>query len=95
MSGDQPQIVVVGQVARDLVLRIDEVGHTMREQARSDGIAVTNVVVRSQTSTALSVDIIDGDAHWRYLEECRLRRCGAQHERPREPVRRSRRCVTL
>jgi ribokinase len=106
--------VVVGQVARDLVLRVEEApdaGGTaaVRERievlggkganqavalaqlgcrpalvgvvgddrhadevlarAVADGIGTRAVVRRTGTRTGLIVDVVDGDGHWRYLED--------------------------
>ncbi|MEU4642856.1 PfkB family carbohydrate kinase [Micromonospora sp. NPDC023814] len=107
-------VVVVGQVARDLVLLVDEVpeaggtapvrrrrellggkganqavglaqlgasvgllavvgddevGERLLAQARADGIDVARVLRRPGTRTGLIVDVVDAEAHWRYLED--------------------------
>lgn len=107
-------VVVVGQVARDLVLRVGQVpgpgtsvpvrerietlggkganqavslaqlgapvalvgvvgddgdGERVLDRARADGIDVCAVTRRTGTRTGLIVDIVDGDATWRYLED--------------------------
>ena len=107
------QVMVVGQIARDLVLRIpdvpgplntapvrarlemlggkganqavglaqlgvpvallgvvgdDDVGRRLLDQARSDGVDTSPVIRRSETETALVVDLVDGHGRWRYLE---------------------------
>ncbi|PXY19455.1 PfkB family carbohydrate kinase [Prauserella muralis] len=107
------EVVVVGQLARDLVLTVgeapgagqsadvrhrremlggkganqavglaqlgtrvalvgvagdDDVGREMLAQARRDGIDTSATVRRDDTETALIVDVVDDDGHWRYLE---------------------------
>ncbi|MEU5722060.1 PfkB family carbohydrate kinase [Micromonospora sp. NPDC047738] len=47
----------------------DEVGDRLLGQARSDGIDVAPVLRRAGTPSALIVDVVDADAHWRYLED--------------------------
>ena len=107
-------VAVVGQIARDLVLRVDELpaagtSGKVRERretlggkganqavalaqlgasvaligvvgddtdathiltrAQADGIDITPVVHRTATRTGLIVDVVDAQAHWRYLED--------------------------
>ncbi|MEV4658721.1 PfkB family carbohydrate kinase [Micromonospora sp. NPDC049301] len=108
-----PRAVVIGQLARDLVLQIDqwpEVGHaadvhrrhemlggkganqavalaqlgvavalvavagdddigdSLLAQATRDGVDVSPVVRRPDTSTGLIVEALDGSGRWRYLQ---------------------------
>ncbi|MBQ0902118.1 PfkB family carbohydrate kinase [Micromonospora sp. U21] len=108
-----PRAVVIGQLARDLVLQLDqwpEVGHaadvggrremlggkganqavalaqlgvtvalvavagdddigdSLLAQATRDGVDVTQVVRRPDTSTGLIVEALDGAGRWRYLQ---------------------------
>jgi ribokinase len=109
----EPEVAVVGQVARDLVLVVDtvpgpsgsvqvnqrremlggkganiavglsqlglsvalvgvvgddSVGDDLISQCRADGIDTTAVRQRSQTESALMVDVVTSDGQWRYLE---------------------------
>ncbi|MGY0006346.1 PfkB family carbohydrate kinase [Micromonospora sp. I033] len=47
----------------------DEVGDRLLGRARSDGIDVAPVLRRPDTPSALIVDVVDGRARWRYLED--------------------------
>lgn len=47
----------------------DEVGERLLAQARADGIDVGTVLRRPGTPSALIVDVVDAEAHWRYLED--------------------------
>ncbi|SCL33263.1 ribokinase [Micromonospora rhizosphaerae] len=47
----------------------DEVGDRLLGQARSDGIDVAPVLRREGTPSALIVDVVDAQGHWRYLED--------------------------
>jgi ribokinase len=107
-------VVVIGQIGRDLALRVDEVpgagaAAPVRERievlggkganqavalaqlgcrpalvgvvgddrhaaevcarAVADGIDTRAVVHRAGTATGLIVDVVDGDGHWRYLQD--------------------------
>ncbi|MFI0353951.1 PfkB family carbohydrate kinase [Actinomadura sp. 9N407] len=107
-------VVVVGQVARDLVVVVDEVPEgggsvpvrtrsemlggkganqavglaqlgvrvalagavgedavaaDLLAQAKADGIDTSHVVRRAGATSALIIDIVDGSARWRYLED--------------------------
>jgi hypothetical protein len=57
-SGD-PDIVVVGQIARDLVLVVDEMPAPGRRLPSGSG------------ESGLIVDVVDGEGRWRYLEHRR------------------------
>ena len=109
----EPPVVVVGQIARDLVLVVDEVpgpgasadvrerrellggkganiavglsrldvpvavvgvvgddqvGDSLLSQCMRDGIDISAVTRRPETESALMVDVVTADGHWRYLE---------------------------
>jgi ribokinase len=113
-AGPPAEVLVVGQIARDLVLLIDDVpgphrtaavrarrellggkganqavalaqlgvavgllgvvgddrvGAELLAQARADRVGVAEAVRRDGVRTALIVDVVDRQAHWRYLED--------------------------
>lgn len=55
-------VAVVGVVGNDLV------GQQLLAQCANDGLDITGVVTRPDTSSALMVDIVTPDGEWRYLE---------------------------
>jgi ribokinase len=46
----------------------DVIGDVLLDQARRDGIDVTAVIRRRDTLTGLIVELLDADAHWRYVQ---------------------------
>jgi ribokinase len=67
--------VVAGQVARDLVLRVDHAPGPHEAVAATEKIEVLGgkganiaVVHRRGVATGVIVDIVDNDGHWHYVE---------------------------
>jgi ribokinase len=46
----------------------DVIGDVLLDQARRDGIDVGSVIRRRDTLTGLIVELLDADAHWRYVQ---------------------------